>query len=105
MKIVIPTIGTRGDVQPYIALALGLINAGHGVTLATHPTMRTLVESYDVAFSPIGPDIDIGQETALIRGHSPNWMIGFMRVMRFTFSMLEQVHPQLLELCRGADRV
>jgi len=28
MNIVIPTIGTRGDVQPYIALALGLRKAG-----------------------------------------------------------------------------
>ena len=40
MKIVIPTIGTRGDVQPYIGLALGLINAGHTINLAAHPTMR-----------------------------------------------------------------
>ena len=43
MKIAIPTIGTRGDVQHYIALALGLLQAGHTVTLATHPCMRGLV--------------------------------------------------------------
>ncbi|MEN6522911.1 MAG: glycosyltransferase, partial [Anaerolineaceae bacterium] len=29
MRIIIPTIGTRGDVQPYIALAIGLKRAGH----------------------------------------------------------------------------
>ncbi len=28
-----------------------------------------------------------------------------MRVMKFTFAMLEQFHPGLLELCRGADLV
>jgi len=83
MNIIIPTIGTRGDIQPYIALALGLIHAGHSVTLATHPTMRGLVESYGVSFAPMGPEIDIGHETALIRGHSPHWLIGFMRVMKF----------------------
>jgi sterol 3beta-glucosyltransferase len=105
MKIILPTIGTRGDVQPYIALALGLGKAGHNVTLASHPCMRGLVESYGVTFAPMGPDIDIGHETAVIRGKSPHWMVGFMRVMKFSFAMLEQSHAGLLELCRGADLV
>lgn len=105
MKIIIPTIGSRGDVQPYIALSLGLQNSGHTVTLATHPCMRTLVESYGIKFDPIGPDIDIAHETAIIRGKSPHWMIGFMRVMKFSFSMLEQAHPDLLALCQDVDLV
>lgn len=54
----IPTIGSRGDVQPFIALAQGLVRAVHGVTLASHPMMRTLVESHGVRFAPMGPDID-----------------------------------------------
>ncbi len=105
MNIVIPTIGTRGDVQPYIALSLGLKKAGHTVTLATHPCMRGLVESYGVDFAPIGPDIDIGDEATRIRANAPHWMVGFMRVMKFTFAMLEQSHASLLETCRGADFV
>ncbi len=105
MRIIIPTIGTRGDVQPYIALAIGLKRAGHSVILATHPCMRNLVESYNIEFSPMGPDIDIGYETAIIRGKSPNWMVGFMRVMKFSFSMLDKSHDDLLELCKGADLV
>jgi UDP:flavonoid glycosyltransferase YjiC (YdhE family) len=105
MNIIIPTIGTRGDVQPYIALSLGLQRSGHAVTLASHPCMRTLVESYGVNFAPIGLDIDIAHETAIIRGKSPHWMIGFMRVMKFSFSMLEQAHPDLLALCRDVDLV
>lgn len=105
MNIVLPTIGTRGDIQPYIALSLGLRKAGHAATLATHPCMRELVESYGIPFAPMGPDIDIGHEAARIRAKSPHWMVGFMRVMKFSFSMLEQSHPSLLELCRGADLV
>jgi sterol 3beta-glucosyltransferase len=105
MKIILPTIGTRGDVQPYIALALGLQKAGHDVTLATHPCMRGLVESYGVDFAPMGPDIDIGHEAAMIRANAPHFMIGFMRVMKFSFAMLEQSHSGLLETCRGKDLV
>lgn len=105
MRIIIPTIGTRGDVQPYIALALGLRKAGHSVTLVTHPCMRGLVESYGAAFAPMGPDIDIGHEAALIRAKSPHWMVGFMRVMKFSFAMLERSHADLLDLCRDADLI
>ncbi len=104
-RFIIPTIGTRGDVQPYIALALGLQAAGHAVTIASHPCMRTLVNSYGVDFAPMGPDIDIGEETARIRARSPHWMVGFMRVMRFSFAMLEQSHEDLLELCQSAEVV
>ncbi len=101
----IPTIGTRGDVQPYIALASRLEEAGHTAIVASHPCMRSLVDSYDVRFAPIGPDIVIGEEAARIRANAPHWMIGFMRVMKFTFRMLEDSHEDLLTLCRSADVV
>ena len=105
MKILIPTIGTRGDIQPYIALSLGLMHAGHTVTLASHPCMSTLAEEYGIPFTPIGPDIDIAGETDIIRRNSPHWMIGFMRVMKFSFTMLEKSHNDLLNLCQDIDLV
>ena len=105
MKIVIPTIGTRGDVQPFIALAQGLARAGHSVTLATHPVMKTLVESHGVGFAPIGPDIDLGQEVAAIRLRSRNVGMGLVRWMRFAFEKLEQSHEDILAQCRKADLV
>jgi sterol 3beta-glucosyltransferase len=105
MKIVIPTIGSRGDVQPYIALAQGLGRAGHSARVASHPVMRGLVESHGVEFAPVGPDVDIGQEAAAIRDRSKNAMLGLVRVMRFAFDILEQAHEDILAQCRGADLV
>lgn len=105
MRIIIPTIGTRGDIQPYIALGLGLQTAGHQVVVASHPSLRQLVESYGVSFSPIGPDVDLGKEAALIRGKSKNFVMGFLRVMKFSFRMLEESHAELLELCKDQDLV
>lgn len=40
MKVGIFTFGSRGDVQPYLALAVGLRRAGHDVFLCGLP--RTL---------------------------------------------------------------
>ena len=105
MKIVIPTIGSRGDVQPFIALAQGLSHVGHRVTVASHPVMKSLVESHGVTFSPIGPDIDLARKVAAIRQNSRNATAGLIRGMRFSFDMLQQSHDDILALCREADLV
>ena len=39
------TIGSRGDVQPYIALAKGLMADGHKITIATHEEYREWINS------------------------------------------------------------
>jgi sterol 3beta-glucosyltransferase len=44
------TYGSRGDVQPYVALALGLVKNGHEVTLAAPENFKGLVEGYGINF-------------------------------------------------------
>jgi sterol 3beta-glucosyltransferase len=56
MKILIITLGTRGDVQPYLALAHGLQAAGHELSLATDSTFEPFVNSAGVGFKPIKAD-------------------------------------------------
>jgi UDP:flavonoid glycosyltransferase YjiC (YdhE family) len=53
MNIGIFTYGTRGDLQPYIALALGLIDKGHKVTLSATEDFKDFVEGFGVAFQPL----------------------------------------------------
>jgi sterol 3beta-glucosyltransferase len=103
MRIVIPTIGSRGDVQPFIALSQGLMRAGHAVKLASHPMMKPLVEYYGVPFAAIGPDIDLAREVAAIRRRSRNAVVGLIRGMQFGFDMLERSHEDILALCKDAD--
>lgn len=103
MRIAIPTIGSRGDVQPFIALAQGLARAGHDVRLASHPGMQGLVESHGVAFVPMGPDLDLARTFAGIRQGSRSALAGLVRAMRFSFDVLERSHEDLLALCREAD--
>lgn len=45
------TIGSRGDVQPYIALAKGLMADGHRVKIATHGEFQAWVESVSIRVS------------------------------------------------------
>lgn len=105
MKILIPTMGTRGDVQPYIALATTLNASGYEVTIATHPCWKDLIKNYNINFVPIGPDIDIEYETAKIRGNSKNWILGLIRTMKFVFKIIEESTFEIKKLCSDADLV
>ncbi|CDH55331.1 glycosyltransferase family 1 protein [Lichtheimia corymbifera JMRC:FSU:9682] len=50
------TIGTRGDVQPYIALCKGLMADGHKCRIATHDEFKDWIEEHDIEFRSIGGD-------------------------------------------------
>ena len=56
MRVTIIAVGSRGDVQPYVARGLGLVAAGHAVTLATHETFRDFVTSHGLHFAPMAGD-------------------------------------------------
>lgn len=56
MKITIATVGTRGDVQPYIALGLGLQESGHLVQIATDSTFKDFIEASGLSFAEVKAD-------------------------------------------------
>uniref|UniRef100_A0A2P2LDK1 Sterol 3-beta-glucosyltransferase UGT80B1 isoform X1 n=1 Tax=Rhizophora mucronata TaxID=61149 RepID=A0A2P2LDK1_RHIMU len=56
LKICILVVGTRGDVQPFLAMAKRLQEFGHRVRLATHANFSSFVKSAGVEFYPLGGD-------------------------------------------------
>ncbi|XAR58704.1 Sterol 3-beta-glucosyltransferase [Bertholletia excelsa] len=56
MQIVILIVGTRGDVQPFIAIGKRLQEYGHRVRLATHSNFKEFVLSSGLEFYPLGGD-------------------------------------------------
>ncbi|PIN23160.1 UDP-glucuronosyl and UDP-glucosyl transferase [Handroanthus impetiginosus] len=56
LKIAVLVVGTRGDVQPFLAVARRLQEYGHSVRLATHSNFRGFVKSAGVDFYPLGGD-------------------------------------------------
>lgn len=56
LNIVIQVVGSRGDVQPFIALGNELQAAGHRVRLATHDVFDDFVTKAGLEFFPIGGD-------------------------------------------------
>nr|POE93304.1 sterol 3-beta-glucosyltransferase [Quercus suber] len=56
LRITCLTIGSRGDVQPYVALAKGLLAEGHSVRIATHARFKDFVEQHGIDFRPVAGD-------------------------------------------------
>jgi sterol 3beta-glucosyltransferase len=54
VRIVIPVTGSRGDVQPYIALGRGFQQAGYAVRIVTHTDFGPVILEHGLEFAPIG---------------------------------------------------
>lgn len=67
MKILIPTFGSRGDVQMYINLGAKLIESGYDVTITTHEFWKETLEDIGINFIQLGPDINVDIEAAKFR--------------------------------------
>lgn len=56
MTICIMIVGTRGDVQPFVAIGKRLQKDGHRVRLATHAVFRSIVVDRGLEFYPLAGD-------------------------------------------------
>ena len=75
MNIVIQIVGSRGDVQPFVALGQVLRNKyGHRVRIATHPNFKDFVTDNGLEFFSIGGD---PSELMAFMVKNPGLMPGF----------------------------
>jgi UDP:flavonoid glycosyltransferase YjiC (YdhE family) len=51
------TLGSLGDLHPYVAVGIGLRDRGHTVTIATSEVYRAKVEGEGLRFAPLRPDV------------------------------------------------
>ena len=54
MKVALLPVGTRGDVQPMVALGVELRSRGHDVVVASGENFRPLIEGHGLAFASPG---------------------------------------------------
>jgi rhamnosyltransferase subunit B len=58
MRIVLSNIGTFGDINPLIAIALELKRRGHTPVMAVPELYRPKIEPLGIEFAPVRPDLD-----------------------------------------------
>lgn len=103
MNILILCVGSRGDVQPYLALSQGLQAAGHTVTLATNTTFETFVREHGVGYAPLQADFLEMMQTpagkAALAGGNP------LGLMKKVMPMLRRILDDAATAARGAQAV
>ena len=57
MRVLLSTIGSRGDVQPLAALAMQLRELGQEVRLCAPPDFRDWIEGFGIPFVPLGSEV------------------------------------------------
>ncbi len=105
MRIAILASGSRGDVEPYVALGRGLAQAGHLVRLVTHANFESLVTDQGLEFWAVAgnvQDVAQGMAALLERGN-------FLAIMAEMGRAAEQGALALaqtgLAACRGVDLI
>jgi len=95
MKIILATFGSRGDVQPMLALSLALKSKGHDVLLAAPPEKAAWAKQLGCPFHPLGSDV-----TAFIdemdNAHTLRPAISFVSFLRNELNTQFERFPKII---------
>jgi sterol 3beta-glucosyltransferase len=103
----IVTYGSRGDVQPYIALSIGLMEKGHDVTIFANENFAGLVSSYGINFHSLGGNIEemVRSKELLPFLRSGN-LIAYAKEFKKIMQKLQpEINAQMLQGCKGVDAI
>ena len=101
MNVTMLTVGTRGDVQPFVALGAGLRRAGHEVTLATGRGFEGFVTENGIRHASL--DVDLLERAQLPGGKAAISGKNFLGTLEKAASMYRRVFDQEWTASQGAD--
>ncbi len=101
LRVVLATVGSRGDVQPMLAIAQVLVAHGHTPLVAAPPNFENWVKSLGLEFAPLGADMQLFMQDnrEAISGSPLKMLKGMSRY--FSEQIPVQV-KQLVPICEGA---
>lgn len=108
MHLTLISIGSRGDIQPFMALAIGLKAAGHSVRVATHQLYAEWVQEQNLEFLNIegNPREMLETEAGQAWMNSGLNLIKFVRNSQRLFEpVVESFLPDLWQACQNTDAV
>jgi sterol 3beta-glucosyltransferase len=105
MQITILAVGSRGDVQPAVALGVGLSRAGHRVRIGSYAQFADLAAAHGLDFAPIAGDIQALLQSeegrAVLDSRNP---LRLLRMIRsHARASADQTWGDILAACAGAD--
>lgn len=106
MRLTLLTLGTRGDVEPMIALGGGLARRGHDVRLATHDGYAGLATSHGLEFRTLASDAArIMREIAPPGAEQEGTIARFRHVGKVMSQMMHEALANVRACCDGSDAI
>ena len=106
MRISLAALGSRGDTQPCLALAEGLLKRGHEVTLLASPRYQEVIGRSGVPHVPISFDPQEIVESEAGQAMLNSGPLGFVRGIRTVIEPIaEQVLAELDRACAGTELI
>ena len=103
-RIALVTIGTQGDVQPYLALAIALKERGYSVVLGASEEFQGMVEGYGVEFHTLGPSIQAFlTQQRFENAMSQSMLINGPSLLRQGQQIVDTAARHAWHMCQGAD--
>ena len=104
LKVLLVTIGSRGDIQPYVALGKGLVAAGHEVTLCTSAAFADFVRAHGLSYGHMGNGF-VELMTSLEGRAGLERMGSLVGALRTVVRLARRVGPLQQEMLEDAWRV
>lgn len=108
MHIAVCNVGSRGDIQPFVALAVGLIEAGHQVKFITTENFAPFLAQYHIPIHPLPLDFQALLEGKLGRemmDSGKNPVAFFSAFQKMTETMTTTVGPAFLDAFKDVDLI
>ena len=105
MLITIIAPGSRGDVQPYVALGKGLKNAGHVVRVLTSQDFQDLVTAYGLDFFDMGGNMQAIAQSMQVLLEQGNFLKILSSMGGAAQSLVIQASKSGLVACQGSDLI
>ena len=105
MRFALLTEGTRGDVQPFVALARGLSHAGHMATLVAPVNYAAFAAAHGVEFAPLRADYQALMESDEARAMLENPLQAVRYWRGLVLPMVRTILDDAWAAAAGADVV
>ncbi|VAW19996.1 UDP-glucose:sterol glucosyltransferase [hydrothermal vent metagenome] len=105
-RIAISTIGTQGDVQPYLALAVALKKRGYQVVVGAPADFEELTKNLGIEFYSVGANIQsFLKQSHFENAMSDNLLISVPALLQQGQKIVEKAARLSWEMAQGADAI
>ena len=109
MRVCVMTLGSRGDVQPYVALGKELIKHGHAATICTGGSFQKFIEENGVEFKETASDLMAIAQTPEGKAILEHPIRNMRLALRYSKEVINPAYRKTLDdfynAAKGADMI